>query len=137
MARNLGEEMLEYCWENQLEKVKACLTLEVDVNTVSEDGCWSGLTIAAWKNNMELMEIFLSHPNIKINNTTLSTDSGKKFKWTALIFACMKGNSAIVNRLNKMTGLEINYQDEEGDTAAHLAGIKGFTECLRILAQTG
>ena len=93
MARNLEKEMIDYCWGNQLEEVKACLTLKVDVNTVSEDGRWSGLNIAAKKNNLELLEILLSHPDIKINN------SGLNRRWTALMFACRRGNSAIVSRL--------------------------------------
>ena len=70
MARNLEKEMIDYCHGNQLEEVKACLTLKVDVNTVSEDGRWSGLTVAAYKNYTELLEILLSQPQIKINNTT-------------------------------------------------------------------
>ena len=85
MARNLDKEMIDYCHGNQLEEVKACLTLKVDVNTVSEDGEWSGLTIAAKKNNLELLEIFLSHPDIKINNTTTVFTGGKRYKWTVLM----------------------------------------------------
>ena len=70
MARYLNREFLHYCQANQLEKVSACLTLEVDVNTVSEDGLWSGLTIAAHMNNKKLLDILLSHPHIEINKTT-------------------------------------------------------------------
>ena len=40
MARNLEKEMIDYCNGNQLEKVKACLALDVDVSTVSE-GLWA------------------------------------------------------------------------------------------------
>ena len=69
-ARYLEKELIQYCKENRLDEVKACLTLKVDVNTVSEDGRWSGLTIAAQKNNTELLEILLSHPDIEINNTS-------------------------------------------------------------------
>ena len=31
-------EWIQYCQENRLDEVKACLSLKVDVNTVSEDG---------------------------------------------------------------------------------------------------
>ena len=53
--------------------------------------------------------------------------------------ACFFGNSAIVSRLVQESGLDINYQDEEGDgdTAAILATMLGKTECVRILAETG
>ena len=50
-----------------------------------------------------------------------------------LISACKDGNSAIVSRLVEVPGRDINYQDENGDTAAHVAR----TECVKILAETG
>ena len=43
----LAREFLKYCKSNNLDKVTDCLSRGVDVNTVSEDGCWSGLTLAA------------------------------------------------------------------------------------------
>ena len=50
---------IQHCLDNDLEKVKDCLSSGVDVNTVSEDGRWSGLTIAAHYNfpGLELIEI--------------------------------------------------------------------------------
>ena len=45
--RNLDQEFLKYCQKNDLKKVEACLSLEVDVNTVFEGGWWCGLTVAA------------------------------------------------------------------------------------------
>ena len=50
--------------------------------------------------------------------------------------ACGKGNSATVSRLVQVPGLNINYQDGNGDTAAHLASREGQTEYVRILAET-
>jgi len=131
-SRNEELEFLRNCEENNLDGVRDCLSRSVDVNTVSEDGHWSGLTIAADKNYPELLEILLSHPDIEINNTT------KYYQWTALMFACNAGNSATVSRLVEVPGLDINYQDEEdGNTAAHMASYEGHTECVRILAETG
>ena len=66
----LNDDIIEHCQDNNLEGVTDCLSNGVDVNTVSEDGRWSGLSIAAEKNYTELLEILLSHPDIKINNTT-------------------------------------------------------------------
>ena len=34
----LKKKSIQYCEENRHDEVKACLTLKVDVNTVSEDG---------------------------------------------------------------------------------------------------
>ena len=42
---------IQHCLDNDLEKVKDCLSSGVDVNTVSEDGRWSGRIIA---NNIDL-----------------------------------------------------------------------------------
>ena len=65
-----SNEFLRHCRDNNLAGVRHCLSRGVDVNTVSEDGEWSGLTIAAENNYTELLEILLSHPDIKINKTT-------------------------------------------------------------------
>jgi len=141
MERNEELEFLQHCHDNNLEGVADCLSRGVDVNTVSEDGRWSGLTIAATKNYPELLEILLSHPQIKINNTKKHNRS----KWTALGAACSAGNYTIVSRLVQVPGLDINYQEDgfhtpplkDGWTAAHWASVRGHTECVRILAETG
>merc|ERR1712062_659495 len=70
MSRHLETEFLRNCEENNLNRVTECLSRGVDVNTVSEDGHWSGLTIAARMNYPALVDILLSHPDIEINNTT-------------------------------------------------------------------
>ena len=129
MARYLSEEWIQYCHDDQREKVTACLTLQVDVNTVSEDGRWSCLTIAAEKNNLKLVDLLLSQPGVRINQTTGND-------WTALMLACRCGNPVIVSRLVKEKELDINAQDVYGNTAAHFACANGFTECLRVLAET-
>ena len=105
----MSRKLLSCCQHNKVEEVRDCLSRGVDVNTVSEFGYWSGLTIAADRNYLELLEIFLSHPDIKINNTTKSgvSQSGVS-QWTALMFACHSGNSAIVSRLVQVPGLDLN-----------------------------
>ena len=139
----IGGQFIKHCQDNNLEGVRDCLSRGVDVNTMSEDGRWSGLTIAAKKNYIELLEILLSHHHIKVNNTTTITlkinyTTKKEHQWTALLFACGRGNSAIVSRLVQVPGLKINYQDETGATAAHWCTRKyGHDKSLKILAKTG
>ena len=123
----LKKEFIRHCWFNNQEGVRDCLSRGVDVNTLNEYGNWSGLAISASENYPELLEIFLSHPQIKIN-----IPSG--LKRTALMDACDGGNSAIVSRLLQVPGIEINCQDKDGATAAHLAC---KTEIGRMLAETG
>ena len=84
-------QFIKFCQENNLEGVRHCLSRGVDVNTVSENGCHSALTIAIDKKYTELLEILLSHPDIKINNTTKWLEigiSGDWNQWTALMVAC-------------------------------------------------
>ena len=135
MAEDLNGMFLAKCLENNLEDVKSCLSQGADINTVSRDRCWSGLTWAAHKNHTELLDILLSHPDIEVNKTT-GGDAGYE-QWTALMFACRGGNSAIVSRLVQVEGLDINYQDYLGATAAHLVSWRGHTEYVRLLAETG
>ena len=76
MTQNTSDKKLSYlfitsCEENNIKKVEACITLGVDVNTVSEDGTWSGLTIAAHKNYIKLLDLLLSQPAIDVNLATL------------------------------------------------------------------
>ena len=123
------------CSLNNIEKVRSCLNRGADVNMVSKDGLWSGLTIAARKNYSELVDLLLSQPDIKINQTTDMGCSGGQ--WTALMFACDAGRPGIVSRLAGKEELDLNYQDKWGRTAAHVASYHGQTECVRLLAETG
>ena len=47
------------CLQKDLKKVEACLLLGVNPNTVSEDGKWSGLSVAAFKNVPQLLNLML------------------------------------------------------------------------------
>ena len=47
--------------------------------------------------------------------------------YSALMVACSSGSSAVVARLVQQPGLDVNYQDENGVTAAILAVEKGHT----------
>ena len=70
--RDLEKEFLTYCvsvpsLSQALVKVKACLTLDVDVNTVSDDGRWCAIRIAVNRSSLELLDILLSHPKLDVN----------------------------------------------------------------------
>ena len=61
---------IESCKVNNVIKAKMALDLGVDVNAVSKDGHWSGITAAAYYNSKDIMEMLLVHPNINVNVTT-------------------------------------------------------------------
>ena len=136
---DLEEEFLGYCFSGKLSEVSACLTLKADVNTKSEDGYWSALTIAVHMNNQELLEVLLSQTNIDVNLTSSQacTKSGNIYQWTPLMFACFWGNTDSVARLAKVPRLSLNSRDNSGDSAAHKACEKGHTGCVKILAEAG
>ena len=137
MSRYMSKMYLQYCKDNRLEDVRACLSEGVDVNAVSDNGRWSALTIAAHKNLPDLLELVLSQPGIKVNKTTDAKAAGwSECQWTPLTFACHAGHSAIVARLVEVDGLAINYQDQYGDIACHWACMMGHTACVQVLANT-
>ena len=76
---------IEACKSNNLEKVIASITLGVDVNSVSEDGMVSGLTVAADKGYLELLEFLLNQPKINVN---IKVKYRGATQWTPLIYAC-------------------------------------------------
>ena len=129
-------DLEKYCEENKFECVRSFLDCR-DYDGNLANTC---LTIAAKNNNLELLEILLTcytSGYLFDINTTSDTH-----RWTPLIFACAHGNHDIVSRLLKVPGLDINYEDEDGDTAAHLACYDGSysgirIQCVRILAETG
>ena len=54
---------------------------------VSQDENWSGLTIAAYRNFSDLLEMLLSHLDIKINKTTYAEGAAEIYtcyQWTDL-----------------------------------------------------
>ena len=54
MKVDLIQIFFESCYRRNLEKVKACLTLGLDVNSVSKKS--TGLGIAAENDDLELLE---------------------------------------------------------------------------------
>ena len=135
---------IESCRRNDLEKVKSCVNLGVDVNTkvedVNSDEEWTGLTVAAEQNSVDVLQWLLSHPRTHANITSMTDASFKRNSledsednWTPLMFACHKGHGQIVNILAKMPNIDLNFQDKYGRGPAHWAASVS-TECIRVLS---
>ena len=63
---------IESCKRNNLEKVKCCINLGVNINTKIVglnigDEEWTGLTAAAQHNSVEVMMWLLSQPRVHVN----------------------------------------------------------------------
>ena len=88
----------ESCNNGNLEKVKACVTLGLNVNSVLRNEGLTGLGIAACKDNIELLEYLLACPGVD-----LYKGSGG---YTPLMWACKLGNDKIVRRLSQVSGIK-------------------------------
>ena len=112
-----------------MEKVKACVTLGVDINTTenteNRDGDIIarkvGLTIAARNDDLELLEYFLSFPGLD-----------KTYIACSLLMACGEGNDRIVRRLSTMGG----FTNSDFGMSLGCALIKNNSECAKILLDT-
>ena len=94
--KTLKDIFLESCHENNIEKVQNCLSLEVDMNCVSDDGLCSGLAIATRNEYKDLFDILLACPGIDVNLKTKcqcdsedkDVDDVEETMETALMIAC-------------------------------------------------
>ena len=68
--KTLKELFLESCHGNKVERVEACLDFDMNVNTVSDDGLWSGLAICAKNNYLQLLDTLLLCDVIDVNLST-------------------------------------------------------------------
>ena len=132
---DLNGLFLGACQNNDLDKVKACILLGVDVNIVVQSSSfeqWTGLTIAAKKNYPELLDLLLSQPSVDVDlGTTIEIGL---IDWTPLMIACRAGHHEVVRRLLQVPGISILQEDSFGDTALHWAAREGHSECLKELA---
>ena len=135
--RNLSKEFIQYCEGNELEKVKACLTLGVDVNTVSKDKygttTYSGLTIAANKNYPELVDLLLSRPDINVN---LKTGVAKTvYQFTAAQWASGRGHTECVRVLAEKGNVNWNIGNNSGWSSLYIALSKRHSDVVDIIVQ--
>ena len=135
---SLNERFLQSCKKNNEEDVLDCLENGADVNCKScdEDGTtFTGLSIAASRNYPELMDLLLAR-GADVNKTCLYKqyqDDEDLEEYTPLMIASHHGHTKIVNRLIKVHGIDILFEDSRGWTALHLCA--GSKECLEEFAK--
>ena len=146
---------IDSCKRNNVAKARMALSLGVDINCVTEDGKWSGLTVAAANNALEVVTWLLGLPglvNIRTEGDWVLWDEKDKWneqdkgfirEWTALMFACVKGHHRIVEILVSAPKIDLNIQsfrDLYEKTAAHFAASTSQKfdnyKCLEILTET-
>ena len=121
---SLNERFLQSCKKNNEEDVLDCLENGADVNCKScdEDGTtFTGLSIAASRNNPELVDLLLAR-GADVNKTTLYKyyqDDEDIEEVTPLMIASKQGHHKIVKRLLQVQGIDIFFGDSSGWTALH------------------
>lgn len=130
--KSLEELFVDAVKQNNLEKVRACITLGIDVNVrMDSSQCYgSALCMAmdlAMDGQWEMLELFLAQPNINVNT---GDDGGM----TALMIASGNGLEYIVRRLSQVPGIDFNSRSNQGATAALYAVAQNELECVKLLS---
>ena len=125
--KNLESLFLKCCSENNLEKVQACLTLEVDVNAVYA----LGINAAYLAARMGYAGV------IRLLAATEQVDWDKKDSrgWTPLHVALHHGHSDVVGIIAKLAGVKFSLKSICGFTTAMFAVMGGNVRCVEILAE--
>ena len=138
----LKSVFLKSCYEGNEDKVKACITLEVNVNCIgltreedyqneNEGRIWKsspGIYKAAVHNWIKIVEMLLGQPDINVNKTD-DTDN------TTLHAACWQRTSRtqIIKALCNEPKIKLNLKDKLGRTPAFRAVANGHVSNLKAL----
>lgn len=117
---------LEYCEQNNIEKVKFYLELGANVNYKCKFNKKSALRYAVQNNSEDLLDLLLSQPGVDVNVTF-----GSRF--TALAYACVQGRVNIVKRLCQVREINPNITNIYGDSPLFLALFYGRIDIFEII----
>jgi len=117
--KRLEELFVDAVKHNNLDKVRACITLGINVNVRLDSRQCHGSALCwamhwAIHGQWEMLELFLVQPNFDVN---ISVDYGL----TALMWASGSGNESLVRRLCQVPSIDFNARCQRGRTAALLA----------------
>jgi ankyrin repeat protein len=101
----------------------------IDVNAVNHE-VRTPLHMAIHKRSRQIVEALLSHPRINVNQATGVNPA-------PLSLAVDFGVIDIVKLLLNYPGIDVDWQDEDGISALHCAGIECSVELLQLLLAEG
>ena len=119
MSDSLKHIFLDACYNLNVEKISACITLDVDINTVdSMNHNNTGLMYCVWSASSQAcddcLDRILQQPGLDINKQS----TGKN---TALHLASANNNHTAVAKLCAMSGIQLNTLASDGKTPLHYA----------------
>jgi len=108
--------------------VRQLIELDVDLDAQGSNG-WTALTIAAAKGNAELLSVLIEQ-QADINVRDI-------YRWTPLMRAVDNLHFEAVQVLLKQTDIELDVQDEAGNTALHHAVAHDAVKFAKVLIERG
>lgn len=99
------------------------ITHELDINRANNDG-ESPLVLAIFNADLTLLNRLLQVGAIVPTNSAFGTP---------LKLAIITENPALVNRILQVPGIDVNFQDEDGESALMAAAVGGNIEIVRLL----
>ena len=124
--------MFEAIRENKAKIVELFLTREdLDVNAVLvQDYERTALMLAAGQNHVNIVQLLLKHPKIKVNEQDT-------YGWTALSLAAHRGHLNTTKILLRKREIDANLVNAFGQSALMLAAERNQTEIVELLLQNG
>ena len=129
---SIKKAFLQGCREGDLVKIKACITLNVDINTQEDKDNYvregyTGLHYAVRYSNVQVLDLLLSKPNINVNI--------KNYLGQTPFLACFKPELMV--RLCRVPSFNVHLKDDNGETALIRAVAYGSARVLELLRQLG
>ena len=121
----LGPELIKFAAENNLEKLQACIVLDVDINTADDHGSTAAHK-AAGKGHIEVIRVLAG---------TGKVDWNKVDNWGFSPFhvAIFFSNVEVVTTISQQENVNFSLRTSIGNTAANLAVNRRSVPCVEIL----
>jgi ankyrin repeat protein len=127
LLANLNDDFIQAAECGNLEQVENCLSQEVEVNAIDNDGL-TALMWAAENGHLSVVQYLIEH-RAEVNAKT-------NYGWTALMWAAESGHLAVVQYLVEQRA-EVNATTNSGLTALMEAAFKGHLSVVLYLIEHG
>merc|ERR1719454_260074 len=123
--KTIGEVFCKACGDGDVEDVRHCIGLKVDVNCAKPG---PGLIEASVNKRYRVVDLLLQQPGIDVN-----IRGGRAKFATAQYAACQENSIEVVRRLLSRSDIDVNAGALYGGTALHVAADYGHFDCVKLL----